>query len=179
VELTDIIKAPISKETLNTAKEWAIKLDKENQGKNTKDGGVDKNIKGCLGQMGVHAVLKKWRWPHEYSAPYQKELYGDDYDIKVGDEIWDVKCRGWWKEEFFYNISVIFSVHEEKNKCDHYIITTTDEEFENLYILGAISYNELWSSLSPVPKSWKMKFPAAGIVKSHQLTPFKKFVFRV
>lgn len=179
MELKDIKKVPIPEELLEKATAWAKALDRENAGEKTLEGGVEKNIKGCIGQWAVHALLDSWNWPHKYSEPYQKDLHGDDFDIKVAGEVWDVKCRNKWNEEYFYNIEALFTEQEKEKECDYYIVCTPDEGMKNVYILGAISYQDLWDNLKPAAEGRSYRFEPAGRIFSHNLSPFHKFVFRV
>jgi hypothetical protein len=179
---SDIPTIPIPPSLLSQVKEWAIKMDRENHGRKTRDGGDYKDVKGCLGQWGVHQYLVDNKWSHSYSPPYVKEQYGDQYDIKFCGEIWDVKCREWWNEDYYYNIKIKMGEHEktEAKPCDSYIFTTTDKEYNNIYILGAIPYHNLWNELQPLDdiSNSMMKFPCAGSIPSRNLIPIRDFILR-
>ena len=177
--LEDIIIVPVPPSELLRARKWAKAIGEENKGERTRDGGDDRDIKGCLAQWAVHKYLEDAGWDHTYSLPYIKDQHRDQFDLLFSDEIWDVKCRGWWKEEYYYNISILMATHEksEAKPCDYYIFCTTDTSFNNIYILGAKSYDSTWNELQPVDQS-KMRFPTAGELKSRSLTPLRKHILK-
>lgn len=177
---TDIITIPIPQPLLEEVTEWAKKMDQENQGKRTRDGGDFKNIKGCLGQWAVHQYMNAYKWEHTYSPPYVKNQHGDSYDIGFCGETWDVKCREWWDENYFFNIKMKMATHEhtESKPGDTYIFTTIDREYTNVYILGGLPYNTVWNNLTPISDydQSQMKFPCAGYILSRDLIPIKKLI---
>lgn len=184
-ERSDIITIPVPPDILEVARSTSVLLDKENEGKYTRDGGADKNIKGYLGQWAVHTYLNSCNngrgWYHLYSEPYVKGQHGDKFDILFGGtDKWDVKCREFWTEEYFYNIKMIMSEHErdESKPCDAYIFCTPDLDYKNIYILGGNDYHYVWNNLTDIPEEAKshLKFPAAGYVISRTLTPIEKLI---
>lgn len=175
---SDVIIVPIPDEILKWAERAAVKLDTENFGSNTVDGGKHKNIKGCLGQWAVHKYLEDNRWKHTYSKPYVEKQYGDSFDIKFLDQIWDVKCRDWWNEEYFFNIRLNMTKKErgKPKSCDYYVFCTVDTSYKNVYILGIQTYDKVWKELNPIDRT--MKIPTAGFIRSNILIPLKKHIIR-
>jgi hypothetical protein len=180
-KLSDIVVIPTTQEIVSEVTKWAKMMGKENFGLRTRDGGSERDIKGCLGQWAVHQYLTVMGWDHEYSPPYVEKQYGDAFDIKFCGDIWDVKCRSWWKEDYFYNIDILMGKHEktEAKPCDYYIFTTTDREYKNIYILGGKTYYDTWNELKEVIDQSHLPFPAEGSFKSRTLTPIRKLIMRV
>jgi len=185
-ELKDIPVIDIPNPVIEYAKEVATLLDKENQGKKTMDGGKNKNIKGTIAQWAVHKYLEDNGWYHEYSKPYTKEQHGDKYDILfAGEEVWDVKCRDWWNEEYFYNHRILMGEHEFdsfcEKPCDYYIFTTLEKDLSKAYILGGLVGYDLWDKLQELKESEKthMKYPTKGKTYSRYLTPIRDLILRV
>lgn len=177
----DFIVMPISNDELEQARKDAVKLDSENDGRKTMDGGKDKDVKGCLGQLKVHQWLDRVGIPHLYSPPYQERLFGDSFDIKIYDEIYDVKCRGWWYEKAPNYMTFYFGEHEKKFNPDYYIMTTVDRDWKNIYIAGALSHSELWKNCVKLTEeeAKHTRFPTAGKVKVNVFKPLLNVINHV
>lgn len=186
-QLKDIIPIEVPDEVKKEAERVSPLLNSENAGYNTMDGGKFKNIKGYIGQWAVDSYLNSCNngkgWLHTYSEPYIQEQYGDRFDILFLNEfVWDVKCREWWSEDYFYNIKLLMGCHEEKafndKKCDYYIFTTVSRDFKMAYILGGMEGNKLWNSLSDLTDEDKKHiwYPTKGKIYSRDLTPVAKIV---
>lgn len=183
----DVITIPIPDHILKWAKKAAVELDRENDGENTQDGGSDKNVKGNLGQWAVSKYLTDSNLKHTYEKPYVKEQYGDRFDIEFCGDIWDVKCRGWWSEEWWLNNNIFMTLREQKEamkpdhkKTDYYIFCTVDKEWKNIYILGVKSFVKVWSELKDLTER-ELKhtvIDTAGTVSVRSLTPIKKHIWR-
>jgi hypothetical protein len=182
-KLSDIIIIPITPERLLWAKESAKKLDEQNTGSNTQEGGKDKNIKGCLGQWAVHTYLENNKLEHTYSKPFVDKQFGDTFDIKFCEDTWDIKCRGWWYEPTFGNLRLLMTQKEQDKpkKCEFYIFTTVDRDFKNVYILGAKSYSKTWEYLEDLTEAEEniIRFPTAGVVISRSLTPLYQHIWKI
>lgn len=159
---------------------------------NTMYGGGDFVYRGCLVQEMYHKWLESLHWGHEYMAPYTREgMPKEEWDIKIAGETFDTKCRGFWSEEYPYNIEHLFSQLEyyEKDirKYDYYLFGVTDKEREKVYLLGGLSFNDLWNALYEPEEYWdkkrtkprEYKFPTYGYIKSRDLKPLKEIIFRV
>lgn len=171
----------IPEEVKEEAKEYAKGLD-ENRHFERRVGEFDDLYRSCIGQIMVHKYLESKGIEHEYMKPYHSEgRPANEFDIKIEDlGEFDVKCRGRWKDDYFYNIPIIISEHEkeERLKTDYYIFCTTDKELKNFYILGALSYQDLWKKLKPAPE-WNYKFPPAGVIYSRDMHDLIKTILRV
>ena len=184
-KLSDIPVIDIPKKVLLYAEKVSEHLKKENKGQKTMLGGDFRDIKGTVGQWAVHKYLLNEGWKHTFSKPYVKGQCGDQYDIIFGDEdIWEVKCRSWWKEKYFYNIRLLMGEHEYENsktkRCDYYIFTTTNKDYTKAYILGGIGGYELWNDLEDLTgeEEQYMKYPTRGKIYSRQLTPIRNLILR-
>jgi hypothetical protein len=165
-----MIKIPIDAETLQWAKETARKLDAQNTTL-TMEGGKEKNIKGCLAQWAVDEYLDDEGWSHTYSLPFVNNQHGDSFDILVGEDVWDVKCRGTIEDVIKYG-TLLMGENERSGKvCSYYIFCTVDPDFSNVYILGGKNYHNTWDELVPLSEKSqaKMKYKAAGNVKVSSL----------
>lgn len=185
-KITDIPAIDIPESVLEHARKVAPKLGGENRGQKTMDGGVFKDIKGVLGQWAVHKYLSNSGWLHTYSEPYIEKQYGDQYDILfAGYERWDVKCRDWWKPEYFYNIRLLMGEHEyakfeHEKHCDYYIFTTVAKDYSQAFILGGIGGHDLWNKLTDLSEDEKqyMKYPTKGKIYSRFLTPIRNLILK-
>ena len=179
-QLKDIIVIPTTPEIVEKYRIAATNMGKENKGGKTRDGGDYKDLKGCLAQWAVHEYLNDCGWEHEYREPYVEKQYGDEFDIKFCDEIWDVKGRSWWDEKWFFNIDILMGVHEktEAKSADWYIFCTVDKEYKNVYILGGKTSYDTWNELQEVKDQSHLPFPAEGSFKSRTLTPIRKLILR-
>lgn len=183
--LIDIPEIYIPDKVLEYARKIAFLLERENKGQKTRYGTDQRDIKGFIGQWAVHRYLKDEGWDHEFSKPYVEKQYGDSFDIKFGDELWEVKTRDWWKEDYFFNIRILMGEHEKltfdhKKKCDYYIFVTTTRDYKKAYILGGISGYGLWNSLQNLTESEGkyIKYPTEGKIYSRQLAPIRKVILK-
>jgi hypothetical protein len=181
--LKKIIIVPIPQEIRIKARKAANAIEEARKdSKKTRDGGDDKDYKGILGQWGVQTAIEDMGFRPEVDDPFKVKKGGDDFDIKFGDEIWDVKCRWWWNNEWCFNESIIMAEHEatEAKSCDYYVFCTPDKGYKNIYILGAYDYYHTWEELDEINEKVlaKLPFPAAGWLHVKKLTPFKEFVLR-
>lgn len=174
----DIVQVTVTPYMMRGARRDAKNLAR-NIGAKTKDGGDLRDVKGSLGQQAVHIKLEDWNLRHKYSDPFDKDSCGDDFDIKYGNEIWDVKTRGWWNDKYFFNIKLYMGEHEEERKPDFYVFATNDYGMDYVYILGVIGSGKLWKSLKTPEKNVKFRFPSAGYIYSRELEPFRDFAMRV
>lgn len=175
----DIRIIRVTKEMLDKAHDDAMHLDKENAGSKTREGGELKNVKGSLAQQAVYQYLSSSPVLFnvlEYSDPYQKGLYGDSFDLKIFGETYDVKCRGCWNEKYWYNLDFMMGEHEHKEKVDNYIFTTVDSDLEHVYIIGGISYSDLWNRIEQPRNIQNLKFPTAGCIHIKHMKPLMKFI---
>ena len=174
------IQIPITDEILAFAREKAPLMDAENQGRNTLDGGKDKNVKGIVGQWAVRQYLIQQKWNHTYSEPYVPEQYGDPFDIIVAKtDVWDVKCRGWFEGIKEYRTILMTKKEEadkDKKECDYYMFTTVDYKYRNCYILGGIRSYLLWDKIKKVDPKRKMPIPTAGYLHTKHLAPIYKVI---
>lgn len=172
----------------------------------TLDGGMDFSYRGVIVQEMFHwwldAVHNKY--PHEYLKPYHKTGKPKDakgnlipWDLKIADETFDTKCRGFWWEESPQNMELKFTQTEyddrEENRVDYYLIGVTDggegkydrQNVNNVYLLGGLGYNEFWNKMKPKREfkangeKREYKIPTYGYISARDLDDFKKVVFRV
>lgn len=172
----------IPEEVKEEAKEYARGLD-ENRHFGRHVGEFYDLYRSCIGQIMVHRYLTDKGIEHEYMKPYQEEGRPEnEFDIIIKDlGVFDVKCRGRWKEDYFYNIEILMSEHEKEPhlKTDYYIFCTIDKELKKFYILGVLGYDELWQrKLKPCPER-EYKFPPAGYVVSRDMHDLIKTILRI
>lgn len=170
----DVKVMRITSEMLYKAREDAKNLDYENAGRNTREGGALKNVKGSLAQQAVYLYLSNlpvFRYQIEYSDPYQEHLYGDEWDLRIFEETYDVKCRGCWNEKYWYNLNFLMGEHEQKKRVDNYIFATVDDDLEYVYIIGGISYDNLWKNIQPLKEGANLKFSSAGSIHIKHMKP--------
>jgi len=171
----------IPDEVKREAVEYAKGLDKDRHFRR-RVGNFWDLYRSCIGQIMVHRYLTSLKIAHDYMKPYHSEgRPANEYDIRIQDlGEFDVKCRGRWNEEYFYNIKILIAEHEreERLKTDYYIFCTTDKELKNFYILGVLSYKDLWNKLHK-PEDREYKFPVAGYILSREMNDLKKTIFRV
>jgi hypothetical protein len=175
-----VIELEIPEEVKVLCKEYADGLDK-NRHYGRKVGKLNDLYRSCLGQEMVHVWLDRDKIYHDYMKPYHKEGRPlGEYDVMIAGETYDVKCRSRWNEKYSHNIELIMSSHEqeERLKVDYYIFCTTDDFADNVYILGALSYSDLWEKLHE-PKERQYSFPPAGYIISRELKPIRKVIYRV
>ena len=178
MQLKDIEIVKVSKEMMNKALADSKGL-QENYGRNNRDGGNLREVRGSLAQQAVKVWLDtQTSIDYEWSDPFQKGLYGDKWDFIIAGESYDVKCRNWWNPTYYYNVDFFMGVHEQNKEVDNYIFTTTDRNMEAVYIYGAISYTRLWNKLEK-PHNKPGKFPNAGTIHCRNLVPLYKYIYKI
>ena len=184
-----VVKLEISKEVKDLCWEYARGLD-EHRTSGRHVGRFDDLFRSCIGQEIVRRWLEEKKIAHKYMKPYHSEgRPANEFDILIGQEEFDVKTRSRWKEEYCHNIELLIGEHEQEEhlKVDYYIFCTTDEDLKYIYILGGLSYNDLWETIHEPKEFWdnaetkprKYLFPTVGYILSRELDSLKKIIFRV
>lgn len=139
---------------------------------------VRRDYIGSLAHQAVEHAFYNLNLPY-YST--RKEMYqgGDSLDIQYEEDKIDVKgTEKEFNEKYFYNEQFLVFQHQLDNPkielLTHFIFVTIDPDYQTARIYGAITLNDFLKESKEVNLMYKNK----GI-KAYQLTPFRKYVYRV
>lgn len=140
----------------------------------------DRDVIGALGHLAVETCFANAGVPYHSTRSEKYKKGGDKYDLLYADDFIDIKStveRG-GIHRFYYNVPFLVLQSQLDNpKTDlitHFCFVTVEPDYRRAHVYGVISRLQFLEHGTPrILKYENME------IRSHQLTPLRKYIFKV